>query len=253
MKKLSLFLFLAFVMVLTSLCPIHVFAAESTFQDTRFQGKFTTDNLQAILDEYELIDGWYWVTQADIMQNYHGHKNTPGWTQTSKDTLGASFHYTPGWYGCRWNLDKVYAPIPNSDGWGECFGFAQFIGYLLSGDKNPHGHWAAFSSVREAGGLKVGDIVRIVYKDQEGTHQHSAVVYEVLDDQIVFIQACGANYNQLCIRHGFVGAGLNTNNLGKIAKSPGLRIYRAPENLNGVYPRGYSTKDSKTNDNNGTD
>ena len=58
MKKLSLFLFLAFVMVLTSLFPIHAFAAESTFQDTRFQGKFTTDNMQAILDEYELIDGW---------------------------------------------------------------------------------------------------------------------------------------------------------------------------------------------------
>ncbi|MBR6187122.1 MAG: hypothetical protein IKQ41_12790 [Clostridia bacterium] len=238
MKKSFFFLFLACVYLLTTCCPAAL-ASVGTFEDTRFQGEYTTENLQAILEEYDLNDGWFWVTRADVTQDYRGHENVPGWTETTKRILGSAFRPSVGWYGCRWNLDKVYAPIPNSDGWGECFGFAQFIGYLLSGDRNPHGHWPVFSSVYEAKGLKPGDIIRICYETAEGTRQHSAVVYEVLDDQVIFIQVCGANYNKLSIRHGFYGAGLNTTNLSKISKSPGLRIYRSPDNLDGVYPRGY--------------
>lgn len=239
MKNRFLFLFLALAVCFSSLTPMNALASTGTFTDERFQGEYTTENLHAILEAYDLNDGWYWVTQAGVDQDYHGHKDTPGWTQTTEKMLGKSFYYSPGWYGCRWNLDQVYAPIPNSDGWGECFGFAQFIGYLLSGDRNPHGHWAAFSSIWEAKGLKPGDIVRICYESAEGTRQHSAVVYEVLDDQVVFIQVCGANYNKLSIRHAFYGAGLNTTNQAKIAKAPGLRIYRAPDNLDGNIPRGY--------------
>lgn len=229
MKRRFLFLFLALLLFVTQNFP-SALASVGTFEDERFQGQYTTENIQAILEEYELNDGWYWVTRANEMQDYHAHKNTPGWTETTKRVFGGAFQPSVGWYGCRWNLDQVSAQIPNSDGWGECFGFAQFIGYLLSGDRNPHGHWTAYSSIKESKGLKPGDIVRICYEDAKGTREHSAVVYEVLDDQVIFIQVCGANYNKLSIRHGFYGAGLNTTNLSRIAKAPGLRIYRAPEN-----------------------
>ena len=233
MKKRFLFLFLAFILIL-SLCvgdPVSARAEASECTDTRFQGVYTTENIQAILDAYDLIDGWYWVTQAEVIQDFHGRENAPGWTDSTKKRLGSSMLETDGFFGCRWNLKQVNARLPNADGWGECFGFAQFIGYLLSGDRNPHGHWKAYYSVWEAKGLKPGDIVRVYYETEDGVRQHSAVVYEALDDQVIFIQVCGATYNKLSIRHGFIGGGMNTNNLYKIAKAPGLRIYRAPDNV----------------------
>ena len=227
MKKKLLFLFLACVFTLT-LCSAG--ASEEPFRDKRFRGRYTTANIQAILDAYDLRDGWYWVSQARTPQTFRGEADTPGWTETTKTVMGGAFQPTPGWYGCRWNLDEINPNAPNADGWGECFGFAQFIGYLLSGDRNPHGHWVAYTSIYDAGGLRPGDIVRVCYDGENGARQHSAVVYEVLDDQAVFIQVCGANYNMLSIRHGFFGAGLDTMNLYTISRAPGLRIYRSPEN-----------------------
>ena len=35
--------------------------AAFSFQDTRFQNVLTTENLDAIIEEYELYDGWYWT------------------------------------------------------------------------------------------------------------------------------------------------------------------------------------------------
>ena len=131
MKKRFLFLFLALAVCFSSLTPMNALASTGTFTDERFQGEYTTENLHAILEAYDLNDGWYWVTQAGVDQDYHGHPDTPGWTQTTEKMLGQSFYYSPGWYGCRWNLDQVYAPIPNSDGWGECFGFVGCAAVLL--------------------------------------------------------------------------------------------------------------------------
>ena len=53
-----------------SLCfllSISAASAEFTFSDDRFRGRFTTENLDAIIDEYELFDGWYWTTRANIL------------------------------------------------------------------------------------------------------------------------------------------------------------------------------------------
>ena len=212
-------------------------AAEGTFTDTRFQGVYTTENLDAIIEEYELYDGWYWSTPLNVYQTYHGQEGKKAWTESSKERYDP-FIYSWGWFGCRWNWDIIEPGGPNLDGWGECFGFAQFLGYLLSGDRNPHGHWAPFKSVKEAQGLKVGDIIRIEYTDEKGFHQHSAMVYSVEGDKVLFLQASGANYNRLYIRRGFTGAGLaGTTDLTDIITCPGLKILRAEENLDGVYPK----------------
>ena len=44
-------------------CPS--LSAPLSFEDTAFQGQFTTENLDRIIEEYELNDGWYWTTRAD--------------------------------------------------------------------------------------------------------------------------------------------------------------------------------------------
>lgn len=211
-------------------------AANGTFTDTRFQGEYTTENLDAIIEEYELYDGWYWSTQLNVYQTFHGQEGKKAWTQSSSERFDP-FIYTWGWFGCRWNWDIVTPSPPNKDGWGECFGFAQFLGYLLSGDRNPHGHWAPFTSLGQARGLKVGDIIRIEYTDENGTHQHSAMVYSLEGDKVLFLQASGSNYNRMYIRQGFCGADLNgSTSVSEICSCKGLKILRAEENLDGVYP-----------------
>ena len=182
-----------------------------------------------------------------MYQTFHGQEGKKGWTQTSKEKFVPIdfFIYSWGWFGCRWNWDAVDAGEPNREGWGECFGFAQFLGYLLSGERNPHRNWPTFSSFWEAGGLKPCDIVRVEYTDDRGFHQHSAMVYSVDEEKgkVLFVQVSGGNYNRLDIRKGFTGGGLdNTRDIGDIAKCPGLKIMRAEDNLDGRYPRDWLIK-----------
>lgn len=204
---------------------------EFRFVDTRFRGVYTTENLDAILEAYDLNDGWYWVTKPDVVQNFHAQENKKGWTQSSQliaEAKGETYFYNRGWFGCRWECNEVQSGMPNAFGWGECFGFCQFLGYLLSGEVNPHGKWRQFNSVWEADGLRVGDIIRVEYSDEKGFHQHSAMVYSIKEDRVRFIQCSGVSHNQLFINWGFRGANLgNTTLISDIRKFPGLRIHRA--------------------------
>ena len=177
-------------------------SAEFSFEDTEFLGRFTTEALDEIIEKYELYDGWYWTTQAGIPQDYHGHEGKPGWTDSTVN-VNKLRHYEKGWYGCRWGLEEVNPYQPNSNGYGECFGFAQFIGYLLSGEMNPHGKWKSYDSVRRAGGLRVGDIIRTVYEYDGELFEHSAVVYSVNGDEVLFLQVSGGRYNVLRTRKGY--------------------------------------------------
>lgn len=113
--------------------------ADFEFSDDRFRDDFSTANLDRIIEEYELYDGWYWTTEADIPQTFHGHPECPGWTTAVEDIQLTA--YRKGWYGCRWPIDHVRSAAPQYGGYAECFAFAQFIGYLLSGDINPQHHW----------------------------------------------------------------------------------------------------------------
>lgn len=227
MRKRGLCLALAVILLCAGTVPG---SAAGTFTDTRFQGGFTTENLDAIIEEYELYDGWYWTTEAGMAQTYHGWEGKPGWTDTTVNVREKQ-EYEKGWYGCRWDLDEIDPLWPNSFGWGECFGFAQFIGYLLSGDRTPSKTWLPFYSVKDAGGLKVGDLVRMEYRKKGRSYYHSAVVYQVEGDRVLFLQVSGGNFNQLRTRRGYTdGNLLDETSLAVISQMPGLKIVRCPQN-----------------------
>ena len=199
--------------------------AAFSFQDTRFQNYLTTENLDAIIEEYELYDGWYWTTQADIPQTFHGHPECPGWTTTvDRNTRKA---YQEGWYGCRWPIDHVRKAAPDRGGYAECFAFAQFIGYLLSGEVNPQHNWDFYYDTKSSGGLCVVDIVRVEYRKSGHEYYHSAVVYEINGEEIVFLQVSGGSYNRISIGKGFSDGNVeNVTSLEELSVIPGLKISR---------------------------
>ena len=206
-------------------------AASFSFSDDRFIGQFTTENLDAIIEEYELFDGWYWTTRAGVLQTYHGVPECPGWTDTAvnKNHLKG---YLKDWYGCRWGMDRVPAAMPNAGGFGECFGFAQFIGYLLSGDVNPSRDWDFFYSLESAGGFRVGDIIRVEYRAKNKQFQHSAVVYAVNGEEILFLQASSSKFNRISVGNGFSdGNHNNETDLYILGSIPSIKICRSRLNM----------------------
>ena len=199
------------------------------FTDTEFRGSYTTETLDAIIEKYELYDGWYWTEQAGVDQDFHGHENKPGWTDTAVNRMKKK-DYEKGWYGCRWGRQQINARIPNDYGSGECYGFAQFIGYLLSGEKNPHGNWKRYYSVGAAGGLRPGDIVRAEYEMGGYKYMHSAVVYSVEGNTVLFLQVAGAQYNLIRTRQGYTDGYLkDETDLRKIRSLPNIIVYRSRE------------------------
>ena len=213
------------VIFLAVLLSVSLASAGFSFSDTRFQNLLTTENLDAIIDEYELFDGWYWTTPSDVMQDFHGHPDSPGWN-TTVDQRGLK-GFLPGWYGCRWPIDHVRKTSPDKGGYAECFAFAQFIGYLLSGDINPQHHWDFYYSLESSSGLKVGDIVRTEYRKRDKQFQHSAVVYAVNGEEILFMQVSGGSYNKISVGKGFTdGYVFNATTEKDISSLPGLKISR---------------------------
>ncbi len=209
---------------------VSVVSSEALFQDERFQGEFTTDNLDRIIEEYSLFNGWFWTAEGNEIQNFHGHMNCPGWTESSVAIHHLKFR--KGWYGCRWGVQRINPEAPSKYGYGECYGFSQFIGYLLSGERNPQHKWPFYYSVEEAGGLKVGDIVRVDYQVDGTDYRHSAVVYAVHGDEITFLQASGSSYNRISVDTGFSdGRVQDVRNLYQIAGLPYLKISRSKLNM----------------------
>lgn len=217
--------FLLFSLLFVMMFSFSRASSEFLFSDDRFRGKMTTDNLDAIIEEYELFDGWYWTTPPDISQSFHGHPDSPGWT-SSVEAAGRK-DYLKGWYGCRWPIDHVRRLAPDEGGYAECFGFAQFIGYLLSGEINPQGNWTFFYNIENSGPLQVGDIVRVEYKKNGHQVQHSAVVYAVNGEELLFLQVSGGNYNRISVGLGFTdGNVVDARSIEEISVLSGLKISR---------------------------
>ena len=219
-----------FMLCLLSLClalpTSPAFAgSDFLFRDDRFRGKFTTENLDAIIDEYELFDGWYWTTEPEVSQTFHGHPDCPGWTSAAEARYKNT--WLKGWYGCRWPIDHVRRAAPEKGGYAECFAFAQFIGYLLSGEINPQGNWKFYYSFDAAGDLRVGDIVRTEYTYKKKPYHHSAVVYAVEGDDVRFMQVSGASNNRISIGSGFSdGNYQNVTSVDEIRHFWGIKISR---------------------------
>ena len=219
------------ISILLLIIPAFPAAAEFQFSDIRFQGNFTTENLDKIIEEYELYDGWYWTTRPWIVQSFHGLENAPGWTDTAVNKYQRR-NYAKGFYGCRWMSNKVFAENSNYYGYGECFGFASFIGYLLSGEYNPHKNWTIYRSLQDSSGLKVGDILRTEFTAGGKKYNHSAVVYSVSDEEILFLQVSGSFYNQIIVASGYLDGYHNAPVLPEeLAKLPNIKICRSPLNV----------------------
>jgi len=201
--------------------------ASFEFHDDRFSGIFTTENLDAIIDEYDLYPGWYWTTPPRITQDFHGNENSPGWTDTAVNKLHRN-QYKSNFYGCRWYSNQVLEICPDKGGYGECFGFAQFIGYLLSGDYNAHKNWDFYYSIDKVPeGLKVGDIFRTEFKVNNALYRHSAIVYSVNDNEILFFQVSGSNYNLISISGFSDGYHQDVRNIEDLSKIPNIKICRS--------------------------
>ena len=165
-------------------------SSEFLFSDDRFRDKLTTENLDAIIDEYELYDGWYWTTLPDVSQTFHGHPESPGWTSSVENAKRKD--YLKGWYGCRWPIDHVRRPL------------------------------AAGQMTEE-----IGDIIRVEYKKNGHQVQHSAVVYAVNGEEILFLQVSGGNYNRSSVGLGFTdGNVMDARSVEEISSIPGLKISR---------------------------
>ena len=171
MKNRRIVMLLAALLLLAVSLPC---AAEDQelFTDTSFQGNISTESLDAIIGKYELYDVWYWTTQSRVAQDFHGQSDKPGWTDTAVNAFRRT-GYIKGWYGCRWGKNQVNPEKPNDAGSGECYGFANFIGYLLTGERNPQRSWTSYPSIEKAGGLRVGDILRADYDKDGRRYQHN--------------------------------------------------------------------------------
>jgi len=215
----------AFICLCCILFFPHYSFASFLFSDTRFQNTLTTENIDAIIEEYELFDGWYWTTPAEVSQDFHGHPDAPGWTSSVE--IRNRNEYLPGWYGCRWPIDHVRKAAPDKGGYAECFAFANFIGYLLSGELNPQGNWDFYYSIEASSGLQVGDIVRVEYRKNNHEIHHSAVVYAINGEEIIYLQVSGGNYNKISIGKGFSdGNVMDVRSLEGLSAIPGLKISR---------------------------
>ena len=218
------------IFLVIALLSIHSLAfADFTFVDERFQGDYSTENLDRMIDAYQLYDGWYWTTELDHgPQTFHGQPDAPGWTETAVVEWEMK-DYLPGFYGCRWGVDLFSKWSPSRGGYGECFGFAQFVGYLLSGDVNPQGHWQKYYSIEQSHGLQVGDIVRVEYSQAGHDYHHSAIVYAVYGDEVRFLQVSSTEYNRISVDEPFSnGQFQNLSNVRDFERLPHLKITRAP-------------------------
>jgi len=221
LKRLRTGVLLAFCVLFYAVAS----CAEFSFSDTRFRDHLTTDNLDAIIEEYELYDGWYWTTEPGVSQDFHGHPDAAGWTSTAAKYNSRGIK--KGWYGCRWPVDHVRKAAPEKGGYAECFAFAQFIGYLLSGEINPQHNWKFYYTIKDAGDLRVGDIVRVEYKKHGKPIQHSAVVYAVNGEEILFLQVSGRAGNRISVGKGFSDSVVNdARSIEEISAIPGLKISR---------------------------
>ena len=222
--------FLCLVLVLSLLWVPSAFSAGFLFSDERFQGEFTTENMDRIIEEYELYDGWYWTTRPYVMQTFHGQEDSPGWTDTAVNQKKKN-KYRRGFYGCRWFANKVSYNTPGRGGYGECFGFAMFIGYLLSGDTNPYTQWNRYYNLGDSRGFRVGDVLRADFTVNGKQYGHSAVVYSVTDEEITFIQVSGSSYDLISIGEGFKdGYNDAPKTLEDLAKISNFKICRSPLN-----------------------
>ena len=76
-------------------------------------------------------------------------------------------------------------------------------------------------------GLRVGDIVRVEYRKNKHAYRHSAVVYAINGEEILFLQVSGGNYNKISIGKGFSDGNVSdVTSIEELSEIPGIKISR---------------------------
>ena len=75
--------------------------------------------------------------------------------------------------------------------------------------------------------MRAGDIVSVGYTKNKHEYHHSAVVYAVYGDEILFIQVSGSTYNRISVGKGFSdGNVFDARSLEELSVLPGIKISR---------------------------
>ncbi len=181
------------------------------FVFTSAVAEHSTNEIQRICDEYGFTTGRYWSYSE-------GSGNPTAYTASDQKatTTTSTQKGRPG--------DGDYKGYRFAGG-SECWAFAGFIGYKLSGFSNPYDRsWTKFESLNSlnaAGGIAVGDLIR--------TRNHSAIVYSISDNGNLRFVQCGGGINNSISVDGFFNWDSACQDLNSIIAKYGLTaIFRDP-------------------------
>lgn len=218
------------MLMLILLVPLFVIPA---YAETFAVGVYTTENINKLLSDYNLLDGKYWgyyTSESGASTSYRGIDD-PVNTWTSNNKYGK--------YGKEGTWGYSYG------GGEECFGFIAFVGAKLSGidissnigPQDCPDKWQAYSvsEIEAAGGLHVGDIIQV--RNASGGHVHSSMVLSIDDTGYIHaIQAYGGDLNKIvvgtCFSSGVAGQIPDFDTLKAKANDYRVRVFRA-KNYNG--------------------
>ena len=171
-----------------------------------FADSITTSAIKEVCNRYGFKSGAYWTYDYNKVDK----------TKSALDAAATSGYQASGVpYGSGKYRSQYYS---GSDthygeyifrGGRQCFGFVNFIGYQLTGSV-PTSSWTKYSSVQEvenAGGLKVGDVIR--------AGGHSAMVLTVSGSKITTVECWGGSNNKISVGGGFNGSARTLNDIAK--------------------------------------
>ncbi len=157
----------------------------------------STAAIKEVCNRYGFKSGAYWTYDYNKVNK----------TQAELDAAATNGYkasgvpYGSGKYRSRHysNSDTHYGEYIFKGG-RQCYGFANFIGYQLTGSV-PTSGWTKYSSVTQvenAGGLQVGDVIR--------SSGHSAMVLTVSGSSITTVECWGGNNNKISVGGYFNGS-----------------------------------------------
>ena len=160
-------------------------------------GSISTSAIQDVCNRYGFKSGAYWT------YDYNGVDKT----KSALDAAATSGYRASGVpYGSGTYRSAYYSGSDTHygeyifQGGRQCFGFANFIGYQITGSV-PTSSWTRYNSVAEveqAGGLQVGDVIR--------AGGHSAMVYKVSGSTIYTVECWGGSKNKISVGGYFNGS-----------------------------------------------
>ena len=166
----------------------------------------TTGAIQDVCNRYGFKSGAYWTYDYS---NVEKTKSALDAAATS-GYCASSVPYGSGKYRSQYysGSDTHYGEYIFQGG-RQCFGFANFIGYQLTGSV-PTSGWKKYSSVAEVesvGGLQVGDVIR--------AGGHSAMVLTVSGSTVTTVECWGGNKNKIAIGGYFNGSAKTLKDIAK--------------------------------------